>query len=106
MKVCVLAYEAEHLLVVPLRAAGHDVRSPVVPSEEAWDWIRAAEAVVLVSPAGNGRLLWFGWACGARKITVALVGPGAPAFLSMADRTVTDIDAVVEFLAAAAEVPS
>jgi hypothetical protein len=67
------------------------------------DALKWCDACVMVQPCGVSAALELGWACGAKKITVALLEDNQEPEhkLKMADKICISIDEVIEYLASA-----
>lgn len=80
------------------------LRHPIARRVFAADYGALAwcDSLVMVQPCGVSSALELGWACGAGKLTVALIDSGEPELvLSMADLITESLDEVLAFLAAA-----
>lgn len=67
------------------------------------DALKWCDACVMVQPCGRSAALELGWACGVKKITVALLADDQEPelMLKMADKICVSLDEVIEYLASA-----
>ena len=103
--------EGQQAIVAQLRSAGHEVYDFKNTGEgkAGFSWKKAmnalkwCDACVMVQPCGRSAALELGWACGAKKITVALLEDNQEPelMIKMADKICISIDEVIEYLASA-----
>lgn len=71
------------------------------------DAMRWCDALVMVQPCGRSAAMELGWACGAGKITVALLEDGQEPelMIKMADKIVASLDEAIDYLESKASDP-